>query len=128
MARARKRSTLVVALNGRRVGVLERAPNGAVSFAYDETWLGDTRRAMPVSLSLPLREERYAGAEVSNFFDNLLPDNLDIRKKIAAKTGAEGTDAFNLLNRIGRESELNDTPAVRGMIAKVSHLIEVVEE
>ena len=103
MARARKRSTLVVALNGRRVGVLERAPNGAVSFAYDETWLGDTRRAMPVSLSLPLREERYAGAEVSNFFDNLLPDNLDIRKKIAAKTGAEGTDAFNLLNRIGRD-------------------------
>ena len=32
------------------------------------------------------------------------------------------------LNKIGRESELNDTPAVRGMIAKVSHLIEVVEE
>jgi len=32
------------------------------------------------------------------------------------------------LNKIGRQSELNDTPAVRGMIAKVSHLIEVVEE
>ncbi|MEQ9314492.1 MAG: 50S ribosomal protein L30 [Henriciella sp.] len=32
------------------------------------------------------------------------------------------------LNKIGRERELNDTPAVRGMIAKVSHLIEVVEE
>ncbi|MEM5517025.1 MULTISPECIES: 50S ribosomal protein L30 [Henriciella] len=32
------------------------------------------------------------------------------------------------LNKIGRERELEDTPAVRGMIAKVSHLIEVVEE
>ena len=32
------------------------------------------------------------------------------------------------LNKVGRESELIDTPAVRGMIAKVSHLIEVVEE
>lgn len=32
------------------------------------------------------------------------------------------------LNKIGRERELTDTPAVRGMIAKVSHLIEVVEE
>ncbi|WP_300376835.1 50S ribosomal protein L30 [Henriciella sp.] len=32
------------------------------------------------------------------------------------------------LNKIGRERELQDTPAVRGMIAKVSHLIEVVEE
>lgn len=31
------------------------------------------------------------------------------------------------LNRIGRESVLEDTPSVRGMIAKVAHLIEVVE-
>jgi large subunit ribosomal protein L30 len=31
------------------------------------------------------------------------------------------------LNRIGRTSILNDTPAVRGMIAKVAHMVEVVE-
>jgi len=31
------------------------------------------------------------------------------------------------LGRIGREKVLEDTPAVRGMIRKVSHLIEVVE-
>jgi large subunit ribosomal protein L30 len=31
------------------------------------------------------------------------------------------------LNRIGRESTLADTPSVRGMIAKVAHLITVVE-
>jgi large subunit ribosomal protein L30 len=31
------------------------------------------------------------------------------------------------LNRIGRMSELEDTPSVRGMIAKVAHLIRVVE-
>ena len=30
------------------------------------------------------------------------------------------------LNRIGRTSSLEDTPSVRGMIAKVSHLVEVV--
>lgn len=30
------------------------------------------------------------------------------------------------LNRIGRESTLEDTPAVRGMIAKVAHLVAVV--
>lgn len=30
------------------------------------------------------------------------------------------------LNKIGRERELEDTPAVRGMIAKVAHLVEVV--
>jgi large subunit ribosomal protein L30 len=32
------------------------------------------------------------------------------------------------LNRVGRISELPDTPATRGMIAKVNHLVRVVEE
>ncbi len=32
------------------------------------------------------------------------------------------------LGRIGKTKELNDTPAVRGMIAKVAHLVEVVEQ
>jgi len=31
------------------------------------------------------------------------------------------------LNKVGRVSTLEDTPSVRGMIAKVHHLIEVVE-
>jgi large subunit ribosomal protein L30 len=31
------------------------------------------------------------------------------------------------LNKIGRVSELKDTPAVRGMIAKVAHLVRVHE-
>jgi large subunit ribosomal protein L30 len=32
------------------------------------------------------------------------------------------------LNRIGRRSSLEDTAAVRGMIAKVAHLVRIVEE
>jgi len=31
------------------------------------------------------------------------------------------------LNRIRKQSVLEDTPAVRGMIAKVAHLVRVVE-
>ncbi len=31
------------------------------------------------------------------------------------------------LNRLGRVSTLEDTPSVRGMIAKVSHMVEIVE-
>jgi large subunit ribosomal protein L30 len=30
------------------------------------------------------------------------------------------------LNRIGRTAVLDDTPSVRGMIAKVAHMVEVV--
>jgi large subunit ribosomal protein L30 len=32
------------------------------------------------------------------------------------------------LTRIGRRRELQDTPAVRGMIAKVAHLVKIVDE
>ncbi|MEO1038356.1 MAG: 50S ribosomal protein L30 [Pseudomonadota bacterium] len=32
------------------------------------------------------------------------------------------------LGRIGKQRTLEDTPSVRGMIAKVAHLVEVVEE
>jgi large subunit ribosomal protein L30 len=32
------------------------------------------------------------------------------------------------LNRIRRRSTLQDTPAIRGMIAKVAHLVRVVDE
>lgn len=103
MPRRRQTSTLEVALNGRKVGELERAPNGAISFAYAQGWLEDKVRAIPVSLSLPLREQRYSGPAVLAFFDNLLPDNDQIRRKVAERVGAGGTDAFNLLNELGRD-------------------------
>jgi large subunit ribosomal protein L30 len=32
------------------------------------------------------------------------------------------------LNKVGRVAELPDTPATRGMITKVAHLVRVVEE
>ncbi len=32
------------------------------------------------------------------------------------------------LNKVNRTRELPDTPAVRGMIAKIPHLVRVVEE
>lgn len=32
------------------------------------------------------------------------------------------------LNKIGRVAELDDTPAVRGMIEKVRHIVRVMDE
>ena len=32
------------------------------------------------------------------------------------------------LNKIGRTRTLEDTPSVRGMIRKISHMVEIVEE
>ncbi len=46
-----------------------------------------------------------------------------IRRKIDQRATLVGLG----LNRIGRTAQLEDTPAVRGMIAKVAHMVEVVE-
>ncbi|OIQ06603.1 MAG: 50S ribosomal protein L30 [Rhodobacteraceae bacterium CG2_30_10_405] len=32
------------------------------------------------------------------------------------------------LNKLRRTRELEDTPSVRGMVAKISHLVRIVEE
>jgi large subunit ribosomal protein L30 len=32
------------------------------------------------------------------------------------------------LNKVGRTSTLEDTPSVRGMIAKLAHMVEVVSD
>jgi len=52
---------------------------------------------------MPLREAPYRGSVVFAYFDNLLPDNDAIRRLVAERVGADGTDAFSLLDRIGRD-------------------------
>lgn len=32
------------------------------------------------------------------------------------------------LNKMHKTRELEDTPAVRGMVAKISHMVEIIEE
>jgi len=93
---------LHVYLNSRLVGQLRREASGAISFRYDRTWL-EWEFVLPVSLSLPLREQAYTGAPVVAVFDNLLPDSDAVRRSIAARTRAEGTDAYSLLGAIGHD-------------------------
>jgi serine/threonine-protein kinase HipA len=102
MARRRIHAPLNVFLNGRLVGVLRRESTGAIDFRYDPDWLS-WDNAFAVSLSLPLREDRYIGAPVINVFDKLLPDSDTIRKRVAERVGAAGTDAYSLLTAIGHD-------------------------
>ena len=102
MGRKRSYIPLNVFLNARLVGQLVREPSGGVSFAYARDWL-EWEHRMPVSLSLPLQENRYSGAPVMAVFDNLLPDSDVIRRRVAERVGAEGADAFSLLSQIGRD-------------------------
>ncbi len=102
MARRRTHAPLNVFLNGRLVGALRRESTGAIDFRYDPDWLS-WDSAFAVSLSLPLREDRYIGAPVINVFDNLLPDSDAIRKRVAERVGKDGTDAYSLLSALGHD-------------------------
>ncbi len=102
MARRRHYAPLRVYLNNRLVGQLLKEPSGAVAFRYDESWLS-WDHALPVSLSLPLRESAYRGERVAAVFENLLPDSDALRRRVAEKVGARGTDAYSMLAAIGHD-------------------------
>lgn len=102
MARRKTHRPLDVLINGRLVGRLSKEADGAIRFAYHQAWL-DWEHAFAISLSMPLRETPWTGAVVTAVFENLLPDNPDIRRKVAERTGAAGADAYSLLEEIGRD-------------------------
>ncbi|GAB7550525.1 type II toxin-antitoxin system HipA family toxin [Novosphingobium sp. 11B] len=102
MARKKNHAPLDVLINGRLVGRLEKAANGATSFQYAAEWLQWEHR-FAVSMSLPLRLDAYRGAEVAAVFDNLLPDRDAVRRRVAERMGAQGTDYYSLLEAIGRD-------------------------
>lgn len=94
---------LAVYMNGYRVGTFTKTTSGAHQFQYAESWL-NLAGSRPISLSLPLRRQSHQGAEVYNFFDNLLPDNLEVRRRVVARYRAESTQPFDLLRCIGQDS------------------------
>jgi serine/threonine-protein kinase HipA len=61
MARRPIHAPLNVYMNARLVGQLRRESTGAIDFQYNKDWLAWVS-AIPVSVSLPLREDRYIGA------------------------------------------------------------------
>lgn len=102
MGRKRTYAPLNVFLNTRLLGQLNREKSGAIRFQYDASWIA-WEHAIPVSISLPLREDQFTGAQVAAVFENLLPDYDPIRQRVATRVGAAGTDAFSLLSEIGRD-------------------------
>jgi len=102
MGRKRSYKPLNIFFQTRQVGQLIRKTSGAIEFTYVNCWL-DWQSAFPVSISLPLRDDKFIGAQVAAVFENFLPDNEAIRKSVAVRVGATGSDAFSLLHEIGRD-------------------------
>jgi len=94
---------LWVWMNGERVGVWTRGRTGRHRLIYDVSW-SDSPRVRPLSLSLPISADRTVeGDNVGNFFDNLLPDSEPVRKRLSRRFNAASTEAFDLLQAIGRD-------------------------
>ncbi len=93
---------LNVLMNGILVGILEKTSTGSMLFSYVSSWL-ESKFARPISLSLPLVVSSFSGDGVYNFFDNLLPDNPQIRSRIQSKFQIPSQHPFDLLSAIGED-------------------------
>jgi serine/threonine-protein kinase HipA len=95
--------SLAVWMNGELVGTWSAGDGHGHVFDYAQSW-PQSERSRPLSLSMPLTASlRVRGPAVENYFDNLLPDNDAIRKRIRNKFGTRSTEAFDLLAAIGRD-------------------------
>lgn len=100
MGRKSHTQTLYCSMNGILVGELHHKRN-QLSFEYAQSWI-ERKGSRALSQSLPL------GASLDNqaveaYFDNLLPDNLNIRRNIVSRLGARSISTFDLLESIGRD-------------------------
>lgn len=96
-------ASLFVYMNGYEVGEYIQHKSGAQEFIYSDSWLEHNELAVPISLSLPLTDKKHKGDSVYNYFENLLPDSKDIRKRIQARLGAKTDKPFDLLSHIGKD-------------------------
>lgn len=106
MGRKPHSTPLVLWANGQLVGTWQRSGGrGPSELRYDERWLTSPHRR-PLSLSLPfplVGNEPLRGEGVENYFDNLLPENETIRKRLAQRYAVSPDVAFDLLGAIGRD-------------------------
>jgi serine/threonine-protein kinase HipA len=96
-------NTLVVWTNGERVGLLS-VTGGEYRFQYDNNWqLSPAGRQLSLSLPFTPGNLQLRGNVVRDFFDNLLPDNAAIRRRMRDKFATSGIDTFELLAAVGRD-------------------------
>ncbi|NIA28201.1 MAG: type II toxin-antitoxin system HipA family toxin, partial [Desulfobulbaceae bacterium] len=83
------------------VGQLIQDDGGQMTFQYDKAWLTKPE-PIPLSRSLPLREERFTQKESRAFFGGTLPEESN-RKVIARILGISDKNDFAMLEQIGGE-------------------------
>lgn len=93
-----KTPRLAVLIDKAPVGYLWLDGRKRFCFRYNSEWIAGS--GVPLSLSLPLRDEPYLDDESHPFFANLLPEQK-IRDMVARNLGISSNNDFGLLERIG---------------------------
>ncbi|MBR1160243.1 type II toxin-antitoxin system HipA family toxin [Bradyrhizobium elkanii] len=93
---------LVVLLDGREVGRVHNDARGRLTFVYENDWR-QTRRAYPISLSMPLAAEEHGPAPVQAFLWGLLPDNERVLDRWAKKFQVSARNVFALISHVGED-------------------------
>jgi len=91
---------LQIIWNKRLVGTLDRHKKGKVIFQYSQDWI--EKEALPVSLSLPCRKEKFAPAISTAFFENLLPES-NARTVLAFRYRFDKKDTYAFLENFGED-------------------------
>jgi serine/threonine-protein kinase HipA len=102
--RSKNRKALNVWMNGQLVGTWQVYKNRPHQLQYADSWLDSPNRRV-LSLSMPFwpGNRPIEGELVENFFDNLLPDNGEIRRRIQRNFKTKDTSPYELLAEIGRD-------------------------
>ncbi len=100
---ARRVQSLNIWMNGLLVGEWEKTRSGELLRYFDE-WIHH-EQGRPLSLSLPFTpgNQAYRGAIVTSYFDNLLPDSVSIRSRLAQRFQTGSIEPFELLATLGRD-------------------------
>lgn len=105
----RRVNALDIWMNGLHVGRWERSRSGVDRLLYDRAWM-EAPEGRPLSLSLPFAGTNAQGESVplsspavGAYFENLIPDNDRILRRLRDRHQTASTSAFDMLAVIGRD-------------------------
>jgi len=99
---SKNRKLLHVWVNGLQAAVWEYRKHDKQRFWYHESWVNHPQgRALSLSLPFLPGNPVFEGDVVESFFDNLLPDNKEIRRRIQHNFSVKSLSVFDLLEAVG---------------------------
>lgn len=94
--------TLVVLMEGRRMGVVTQEATGRMRFEYDEQWRL-APQSTPLSMSMPMETPSHPHDVIDAFLWGLLPDNENVLRRWGRENQVSHRNPFALLTHVGEE-------------------------